>query len=145
VCPAIEHSTTEGVNRLITYLLDLDEGSNVTWLKTLPEVLPEPQDQLLVVADALLIAGVRNYDLALVSRVLSLVAAEDCPLSDTAIEATQFLLRQQVPCGAIGAYFVSEDNIVRDEAVGITACLAYALLLISKRLLAAQPVTAKSL
>ena len=45
------------------------------------------------------------------------------PPSLTFLEATAFLIRQQLPSGAIGAYFLLEENLRMPESIAITRSL----------------------
>lgn len=85
-----------------------------------------------IVLDALLIHAVRDYNLMLVVNLLSLIADQDLRLTITIVKAVEFLCRQQLACGAIGAYFVKKENIERQEAVSMTVAVAGCLKAICK-------------
>jgi len=88
-----------------------------------------------VIGDAVLIHAGRRYDLALLTKTLTEWAMSRLPISHTFLEATSFLLRQQLPSGAIGAFFVVQDNLKGREARDVTMCLAYCLASVAKRLI----------
>jgi Domain of unknown function (DUF6895) len=69
----------------------------------------DERDAPSVLGDGLLTAAARRYDLVLLGTTLCLVASYGLPLTSTVVEATRFLMRQQMPSGSIGGWFVAED------------------------------------
>ena len=84
----------------------------------------EARDLSLVLNDALLVLAARDYNLAVLAAALLDRAESDLPPSGTLLEATAFLLRQQLPSGAIGAYFVVPENCSAPQAADITRTFA---------------------
>jgi hypothetical protein len=87
-----------------------------------------------LLSDALLTQSARDYDLATLARVMTDTARLGLPVSATLIEATTFLLCQQMPSGAIGAHFVVSDNRSAPAAAAVTAGLAQSLAAVARRL-----------
>lgn len=80
-----------------------------------------------VLSDATLIQAARHYNLPLLAQSLMDATHLPTPPSLTFLEATAFLIRQQLPCGAIGAYFLLEENLRSQESISITGSLANCL------------------
>jgi hypothetical protein len=78
----------------------------------------------LVLNDALIIQAARDYQVPLLVSALLDRADSDLPLSATVLEALAFLIRQQLPSGAIGAHFVIPDNCQSSAAPEITQSMA---------------------
>jgi hypothetical protein len=83
-----------------------------------------PAELALVLNDALLIHAARDYNLPVLVAALLERAASSLPLSRTLLEATAFLCGQQMPCGAIGAYFVVPENCSSPQSTVVTATFA---------------------
>jgi hypothetical protein len=83
-----------------------------------------PAELALVLNDALLIHAAREYNLPVLVAALLERAASSLPLSRTLLEATAFLCGQQMPCGAIGAYFVLPENCSSPQSTVVTATFA---------------------
>jgi hypothetical protein len=109
---------------------------------------PRPVDeteQAMVRQDGLLIRAAREYDLSALTELLSDETQALIPVSYTYLQSVRFLLRQQLPCGAIGAYFASPVNLASPVACDITAAFTYALAVAAGRLLrevSSGPLTA---
>lgn len=89
-----------------------------------------------VLCDALLIHACREYELA---TLASLIArrVRNGSATETTIEAITFLVRQQLPSGAIGAHLVYDEALhgqgVRELAVMIDHALAGACLFLARK------------
>jgi hypothetical protein len=108
--------------------------STAPWGEVLSDLPLSREELVLVLTDALLIYAIQDYKLPVLVEILSFVASLDIPLSKTFREAVVFLRRQQLPCGAIGAHFVSVANRKAPEAIDITTGLGRCLVLITRRL-----------
>ncbi|HEU5430040.1 MAG TPA: hypothetical protein VFU81_00165, partial [Thermomicrobiales bacterium] len=86
-----------------------------------------------VLLDALLIHAARDYALGAVAESLVVATGRSTPLSPTAVEAMAFLVRQQLPSGAIGAHLLGE-GVALDDPIGTTARLALAIARAAARL-----------
>ena len=87
-----------------------------------------------LLSDALLTQAARDYQLAALARVMTDTVRLELPVSATLIQATKFLLCQQVPSGAIGAHFVMPDNQTASAAPTVTLGLAQSLAAVAMRL-----------
>jgi hypothetical protein len=95
--------------------------TGAAWTSLLNKALPWKPDELaLVLNDGLIVQAARDYKLPVLISVLLDRAASDLPVSPTVLEALSFLIRQQLPSGAIGAHFVVADNRQSAEAANIT-------------------------
>jgi uncharacterized protein DUF6895 len=80
-----------------------------------------------ILADGLLTCAARSYDLLMLAQVLRIVASLGLPLTATTCVASRFLIRQQLPSGAIGGWFLSSEHDGSVQAVEVTAGLALPL------------------
>ena len=87
-----------------------------------------------LLSDALLTQAARDYQLAALAGVMTDTVRFGLPVSATLIQATKFLLCQQVPSGAIGANFVMPDNRSASAAPTVTLGLAQSLAAVAMRL-----------
>jgi hypothetical protein len=118
------------INTLLVRIINYQASSGNAkprWLEVLPDAQLGDNELALVLADALLIDAIREYDLATLADALIISMRLSLPISPTFIEATTFLIRQQLPCGAIGAHFVVPGNLTSIEAGRITSGLAHAI------------------
>ncbi len=78
---------------------------------------PMTNDELaIVIADMGLIHAARQYDLVDLAESLTEIMRLGLPCSGTVLNALEFLVRQQVSEGAIGAHFVIEENLRSSDA-----------------------------
>jgi len=125
-----EDYNKSGIDAIIAHVLSyqrISGRSNPYWMKILPSVALNDDELAVVLVDALLIHSARNYDLAILASILVDVIRFNLPITATFLEATSFLTRQQLPCGALGAFFVIKASIDLREAIYITAYLAQSL------------------
>lgn len=96
-----------------------------------------PCERAGILIDGVMTAAARAYDLVAVARGLAVSAALPCPLSVTVFEAARFLIRQQVPEGAIGAWAVAVNSqTAAAGAAEVTSSLSDGLAAIIPRLAA---------
>ena len=98
------------------------------WAAVADQVAPVAVSRVLL--EGLAVHAVRRYDLAEVARCLGEMASLGLGETVTFQEAVEFLLNQQVDCGAIGTPFVERENLLRPAAREVTGpllgCLASA-------------------
>lgn len=84
-------------------------------------------DMLNILTDSMLVHAVQEYDMNLLSEMLNLIAVAGLPVTLTAEKSAEFLANQQLPEGAIGAWFVEEANLASENAVVISGEFAKCL------------------
>jgi hypothetical protein len=77
--------------------------------------------------DCALILSVRSYDLIRTAWLLAEFTKADIAPSAGMTEVVAFLAGQQLPSGALGAYFLPHDNLQTDSAAKTTELLAMVL------------------
>ncbi|MFE5621101.1 DUF6895 family protein [Streptomyces virginiae] len=103
--------------------------------RTAPPGIALPEESIASsLADGLLTCSARAYDLPLMAQTLRLVATTGLPVTATAAAAARFLIRQQLPNGAIGGWFLAPENADDPRATEVTTRLASALGALSVRL-----------
>ena len=119
---------------------------DVGWADAANTPLWQPTEVALVLNDALIIQAARDYQLAVLVSALLDRADSHLPLSATVLEALAFLVRQQLPSGAIGAHFVIPENCQSSAAAEITqsmaTCIARLILYVSR---SSEPVSTLAL
>jgi hypothetical protein len=100
-----------------------------------------PEELALTLSDALLIQASRDYNLPVLVAALLDRAGSALPPSTSLFEATAFLLRQQLPSGAIGAHFVVPENLVSPKAGHVTGSFAHCLACVLDHLRRVAPPT----
>lgn len=98
------------------------KAQNRQWLRALLSAPLDTEAKALVVSDSLLIQCARHYELILLGSALGDLVGMGMPPTSTFVEAANFLARQQLPSGAIGAHFVNSANHESPEA---RACTRY--------------------
>lgn len=99
-----------------------------------------PDDaKALVLVDTLLINAARDYDLGSLASLLFHASERSLPPSPTVTETVEFLARQGLQSGALGAHFAVEENLSSPAAGDVTAVLALALATTAARLGADSP------
>ena len=86
------------------------------WRETLAGEPLDETRRASVLFDGLLIHSAREYELASLAAAIIDVCRLNLPLTSTTIEVAEFLLRQQLPSGAIGAHLLDGAG-ARDEQV----------------------------
>ncbi len=109
-------STNSAQKRLINLLNSLIP-THRSYLSNAPE-LKEAENQVL--ADSAIIHSARNYDLVSLLKAIDEAMTLPFPISSTVVEALDFLARQQLANGAIGAHFVVPGNLNSPSAGHIT-------------------------
>ncbi|NML21525.1 hypothetical protein HHL16_11610 [Pseudoflavitalea sp. G-6-1-2] len=80
-----------------------------------------------ILIDSMLVHAAQEYDMNLLSEMLNLVAVAGLPVTLTAEKSADFLANQQLPEGAIGAWFVEEANLTSENAAVISGEFAKCL------------------
>ncbi len=104
-----------------------DRRRGTQWTRIINDSVLSDDECALVLSDTLLIEAARQYDLAVFAATLAEASRLDTPASPTFLEAIEFLIRQQMPSGALGAPFVTGENLRSPAAAEITAGLAQSL------------------
>ncbi|MFF5213593.1 DUF6895 family protein [Streptosporangium sp. NPDC000396] len=78
-------------------------------------------------ADGLLTCAARSYDLAMLADLLRVVTSTGLPVTPTVAAAARFLMRQQLPSGAIGCWFLAPQSGASATTARVTTVLASAL------------------
>ena len=113
---ALEHTVAE-----IQKYSGLCGRPGAAWTSVFSKPLPwTATDLALVLNDGLIIQAARDYELPVLVSVLLDRAESELPVSPTVLEALSFLVRQQLPSGAIGAHFVIAENRDSTAAAQIT-------------------------
>ncbi|MEU2931250.1 hypothetical protein ABZ636_40760 [Streptomyces sp. NPDC007251] len=120
-------SPLQAVRRLISVWQSRDCKTAGTILQVVEQAnLPE-SPVASALADGLLSSTARAYDLPMMAQTLRLVASLELPVTPTVAAAARFLIRQQLPNGAIGGWFLSPENADNRKAIEVTVGLASAL------------------
>lgn len=112
----------------------LNNAESRQWTKVLSDA-PVSRDELaLILSDGLLIHAAKEYELGVLSRILTDRSCSNLAISTTFLEAAEFLADQQLPDGAIGAHFETSEHNAAALSVELTKAMALALVSVSKRL-----------
>jgi hypothetical protein len=116
--------------------------NNPLWREVCSRTELDRREVAEVLFDGLLIHAAREYELATLASTLCDIGRLSMPVTPTAIEATEFLLRQQLPSGAIGAQFLSEVPSGVSRAVeAVSGLIEEALGEVSALLVGPRPLT----
>jgi hypothetical protein len=114
------------------------------WELALDSAAFDDRDGPSVLGDGLLTVAARHYDLVLLGTALCLVTSYGLPLTTTVTEATRFLMRQQMPSGAIGGWFVADEIETGAQEGRATAALATPLVEVAARIRKLQPTPGRA-
>lgn len=90
--------------------------SDALWRHTLADCPLDDAELASILLDGLLIHAAREYQLATLAATILDAEQLQLPVTPTLVEAVEFLLRQQLPTGAIGAHLIDGDNISAADA-----------------------------
>ncbi|MCC6454094.1 MAG: hypothetical protein IT328_04065 [Caldilineaceae bacterium] len=124
----------EVASALLPKWSDFYNRSEELWTEILHDAPLKSDELSLVLFDGILIRAARHYDLDVLASLLADMARHTLPVSNTFLEATAFLVHQQLPSGALGAHFVIPQNLESPHSISITASLAIHIVEILKRL-----------
>lgn len=122
----------------------VESGDPPFWSSTLQRDRSTLIEALPVLLDAVLIKTAREYDLDALVKALCTTMALGLQPSETFKESLMFLCRQQTPVGAIGAYFVRDDNLSNPAARAVTSGITQTLLWAADYLLSDEADRAQS-
>ncbi len=126
----VEEASGDALARVILRMTEcqtLNNAQSRQWAKVLSDA-PVSHDELaLILSDGLLIHAAKEYELGVLSRVLTDRTRGDLPISTTFLEAAEFLADQQLPNGAIGAHVMADEHDAALLPVELTKTTALAL------------------
>jgi hypothetical protein len=111
------------VNRILSYPGPCSR-SDAPWARAIPNLSLNNGEITMVLTDALLIQACRDYNLPVLAETLFTVIQTGYSMSKTFGESILFLIRQQLPSGAIGIQLSESQNQASSETVSLTGLLA---------------------
>ena len=103
------------------------DGHKPKWPEVFQNAPLGEQERMEVLLEGMMVLAVRDYNLAVLARALNDFMELRLTPSLTFNEALAFLCNQQVSCGAIGAQFVNQENLLKPQAREVTLLLATCL------------------
>ncbi len=103
------------------------DGHKPKWPEVFQNTPLGEQEKMEVLLEGMMVLAVRDYNLAVLVRALNDFMDLCLRPSLTFNEALTFLCNQQVSCGAIGAQFVNQENLLKPQAREVTLLLGTCL------------------
>ncbi len=103
------------------------DGHKSKWPEVFENASLGEQEKIDVLLEGMMVLGIRDYNLAVLVKALNDFMELRLRPSLTFNEALAFLCNQQVSCGAIGAQFVDQQNLLKPQAREVTLLIATCL------------------
>ena len=113
-----ETDPSQLLTRIVSKILScigIQEQANTFWSQAVQNSYLSSSELEMVLMDALLIQASRDCNLSALCDALILSARHNCVLSSTLKDTVLFLIRQQLPSGAIGTHFVNKEKASLQE------------------------------
>ncbi|MFE1878073.1 DUF6895 family protein [Streptomyces sp. NPDC059496] len=120
----LQEPPLKAVRRLVSAWHSRNPGSSATVLSVLDHVDLPDGSLASSLADGLLTCSARAYDLSALAQTLQVVVGTGLPVTTTVAAAARFLIRQQLPNGTIGGWFLESESTSASRAAEVTAALA---------------------